>query len=47
MGRRLRAMWRLRNPDRMPRVLVAPDKALVQRLGPHVEEAEPVQVEHS
>jgi transcription-repair coupling factor (superfamily II helicase) len=42
MGRRLRAMWRLRNPDRMPRVLVAPVKALVQRLGPHVEEAEPV-----
>ena len=42
MGRRLRAMWRLRNPDRAPRVLVAPVKALVQRLGPHVEEAEPV-----
>ena len=42
MGRRLRAMWRLRNPDRMPRVLVAPVKALVQRLGPHVEAAEPV-----
>ena len=42
MGRRLRAMWRLRNPQRAPRVLVAPVKALVQRLGPHVEEAEPV-----
>ncbi|HET7489940.1 MAG TPA: transcription-repair coupling factor [Acidimicrobiales bacterium] len=42
MGRRLRTMWRLRNPERMPRVLVAPVKALVQRLGPHVEEAEPV-----
>ena len=42
MGRRLRAMWRLRNPDRAPRVLVAPVKALIQRLGPHVEEAEPV-----
>ncbi|MGH9150827.1 MAG: transcription-repair coupling factor, partial [Acidimicrobiales bacterium] len=42
MGRRLRAMWRLRNPARAPRVLVAPVKALVQRLGPHVEEAEPV-----
>ncbi|HEX2699237.1 MAG TPA: transcription-repair coupling factor [Acidimicrobiales bacterium] len=41
MGRRLRAMWRLRNPHRAPRVLVAPVKALVQRLGPHVEEAEP------
>nr|MDQ3756632.1 transcription-repair coupling factor [Actinomycetota bacterium] len=44
MGRRLRAMWRLRNADRMPRVLVAPVKALVQRLGPHVEEAEPALV---
>ncbi|HET9458662.1 MAG TPA: transcription-repair coupling factor [Sphingomicrobium sp.] len=41
MGRRLRTMWHLRNPERMPRVLVAPVKALVQRLGPHVEEAEP------
>ena len=41
MGRRLRTMWRLRNPGRAPRVLVAPVKALVQRLGPHVEEAEP------
>ncbi|MDP9387323.1 MAG: transcription-repair coupling factor [Actinomycetota bacterium] len=28
----------------LPRVLVAPVKALVQRLGPHVEEAEPVVV---
>jgi transcription-repair coupling factor (superfamily II helicase) len=44
MGRRLRAMWRLRNPERMPRVLVAPVKALVQRLGPHVEDVEPVVV---
>ncbi|MBW3668390.1 MAG: transcription-repair coupling factor [Actinobacteria bacterium] len=44
MGRRLRAMWRLRNPERMPRVLVSPVKALVQRLGPHVEDAVPVTV---
>ena len=49
MGRRLRALWRLRNPDqesaeRSPRVLVAPVRALVQRLGPHVEEVEPVVV---
>src|SRR4051812_17774021 len=42
MGRRLRVMWRLRDPERMPRVLVAPVRALVQRLGPHVEEAEPI-----
>src|SRR6516165_6631077 len=44
MGRRLRAMWRLRDPDRMPRVLVAPIRALLQRLGPHVEEASPIVV---
>src|SRR6202023_3045655 len=50
MGRRLRTMWRLRHrdeagrADRMPRVLVAPARALLQRLGPHVEEIEPVVV---
>ncbi len=44
MGRRLRAMWRLRDADRAPRVLVAPVRALVQRLGPHVEDVEPVVV---
>ena len=42
MGRRLRTMWRLRQPDRIPRVIVAPARALVQRLGPHVEEVDPV-----
>jgi transcription-repair coupling factor (superfamily II helicase) len=40
MGRRLRAMWRLRNDP--PRVLVTTARALVQRLGPHVEDVEPV-----
>ena len=45
MGRRLRAMWRLRQPDRPdPTCSVAPVRALVQRLGPHVEEVEPVVV---
>ncbi|MGQ0831330.1 MAG: transcription-repair coupling factor [Microthrixaceae bacterium] len=44
MGRRLRTMWRLRAPERAPRVLVAPVRALVQRLGPHVEDVEPVVV---
>ncbi len=44
MGRRLRGMWRLRHPERLPRVLVAPVRALVQRLGPHVEDVEPVVV---
>ena len=42
MGRRLRTMWRLRDPERAPRVVVAPVRALVQRLGPHVEDVEPV-----
>src|SRR5688572_7502110 len=42
MGRRLRAMWRLRDPERAPRVLVAPVRALLQRLGPHVEDTEPL-----
>jgi transcription-repair coupling factor (superfamily II helicase) len=50
MGRRLRTMWRLRHrdaegrADRVPRILVAPARALLQRLGPHVEELEPVVV---
>ena len=42
MGRRLEAVWRLRFDP--PKVLVAPVRALVQRLGPHVEDAEPVHV---
>jgi transcription-repair coupling factor (superfamily II helicase) len=49
MGRRLRTMWKLRGradrqPERLPRVLVAPVRALLQRLGPHVEDAQPVVV---
>jgi transcription-repair coupling factor (superfamily II helicase) len=38
MGRRLRVLWRLANPDlaadRLPEVIVAPVRALVQRLAP-------------
>ena len=49
MGRRLRTMWRLRcgtlgHPERIPKVLVAPVRSLLQRLGPHVEEVDPVVV---
>ena len=45
MGRRLRIMWRLREGgERAPAVVVAPVRALVQRLGPHVEAVEPVVV---
>ena len=43
MGRRLRVMWRLRvGGETAPAVVVAPVRALVQRLGPHVEAIEPV-----
>ncbi|MEZ5380286.1 MAG: transcription-repair coupling factor [Microthrixaceae bacterium] len=42
MGRRMRVMWRLSDPARSPRVIVAPVRALLQRLGPHVEDTEPV-----
>jgi transcription-repair coupling factor (superfamily II helicase) len=44
MGRRLRVLWRLRDPERRPDVVVASVRALVQRLGPHVEDVEPVRV---
>jgi transcription-repair coupling factor (superfamily II helicase) len=44
MGRRLRVLWRLRTGDPTLSVVVAPARALVQRLGPHVEEVEPVVV---
>ena len=42
MGRRMRTMWHLQDPDRAPAVLVASARALVQRLGPHVEDVEPI-----
>ncbi len=44
MGRRLRTMWRLRDAERAPRVVVASVRALVQRLGPQVEDTEPLVV---
>lgn len=42
MGSRVRGMWRLRSGDPDLKVVVAPARALVQRLGPHVEETEPL-----
>src|SRR6478752_4345357 len=46
MGRRLRVMWRLREGgDAAPAVVVAPVRALVQRLGPHVEDIEPIRLD--
>ncbi|MGH9039957.1 MAG: transcription-repair coupling factor, partial [Acidimicrobiia bacterium] len=44
MGRRLRVMWRLRQAENLPEVVVAPVRALAQRLGPHVEDVDPVVV---
>ena len=44
MGRRLRTLWRLRDPERAPRVVVASVRAVVQRLGPHVEDFQPILV---
>jgi transcription-repair coupling factor (superfamily II helicase) len=44
MGRRLRVMWRLRSGDPTLSVVVAPARALVQRLGPHAEDVEPLVV---
>ena len=48
MGRRLRTLWHLRGGTgrHRPRVVVAPVRALVQRLGPHVAEIEPIVVGH-
>ncbi len=47
MGHRLRVLWHVAGPDRTgrnrrPRVIVAPVRALIQRLGPHVEEVDPI-----
>ncbi|MDP9019806.1 MAG: transcription-repair coupling factor, partial [Actinomycetota bacterium] len=42
MGWRLRTVWRLRTG--VAQVVVAPVRALVQRLGPHVDDVEPVVV---
>ena len=42
MGRRLEVLWRLRSPDTTPKVVVSSARALVQRLGPNTDEAEPI-----
>ena len=42
MGRRLRVMWRLRKPERGRLRRRGPCGRLSQRLGPHVEDVEPV-----
>ncbi|MEZ5321885.1 MAG: transcription-repair coupling factor [Microthrixaceae bacterium] len=48
MGLRMRTMWRLGRgtaASERPAVVVASARALVQRLGPHVEDVEPIVVE--
>ncbi len=42
MGNRLRVLWHIQDPERCPKIIVAPVRALIQRLGPHVEEADPI-----
>lgn len=44
MGRRCEAIWQLHEPDRCPPVLVAPIRALLQRLVFDSDDAEPVTV---
>jgi transcription-repair coupling factor (superfamily II helicase) len=42
MGRRLRTLWRLRSPETCPQVVVTSVRALLQRLGPGVDDIEPL-----
>jgi transcription-repair coupling factor (superfamily II helicase) len=44
MGRRLEVLWRLREPGRMPAVVVTGVRALLQQLGPDATTVEPVRV---
>ncbi len=44
MGRRCQALWQLRDPSRCPPVLVAPVRALLQRVAFDADDAEPVRV---
>jgi transcription-repair coupling factor (superfamily II helicase) len=44
MGQRLEVLWRLRDPDRCPKVIVAGVRGLLQKLGPGATEVEPIVV---
>ena len=44
MGQRLEMLWRLRDPDRVPAVIVTGVRALLQKLGPGATTVEPVVV---
>lgn len=42
MGKRLEILWRLESADECPEVVVAPVRAIVQTMGPHGSEADPI-----
>jgi len=42
MGQRLDILWRLRDPERCPTVIVAGVRALLQKLGPGASDVEPI-----
>ena len=44
MGRRLEVLWRLRDPERCPAIILASVRSLLQRLGPGAVDVEPVRV---
>jgi transcription-repair coupling factor (superfamily II helicase) len=44
MGQRLEVLWRLQQPTRRPRVIVAGVRALLQKLGPGAVDVEPIVV---
>ena len=44
MGRRLEVLWRLGQPERAPRIVVAGVRALLQHLGPEATSIEPVHI---
>jgi transcription-repair coupling factor (superfamily II helicase) len=44
MGQRLELLWRLRNAERRPKIVVAGVRALLQKLGPGAVEVEPIVV---
>ena len=44
MGQRLEVLWRLRDPERCPRIVVAGVRSLLQKLGPHAMELDPIVV---
>ncbi|WP_420452818.1 transcription-repair coupling factor [Ilumatobacter sp.] len=44
MGQRLDVLWRLRDPERAPKVIVAGVRGLLQKLGPGALEVEPIEI---